>query len=239
MWHGADADARDEDGNTALHMAVLYRRTDAIKLLLQHGATVDSKRPNGDTPLYFAIDRARSPPCAKLLLAAGASMSLMEACGFRHRAPTMLKLLHGTRDGDGELVRLMLRHNADEPELTRESVADLSPVHVAAFLGERPKSRLLWQVQPEGVPLLTLVEEAVDRLWTNNSRHLRSILRRHHQQLEEQLCTDIAVGLRHLDLPVLVVLACFEWASLAVDKTVELSETHRWRIASIVKHFPI
>ena len=53
---GADINATDEDGNTALSMAVINAQYDVVELLLDNGADINTKNVDGDTPLIHAIN---------------------------------------------------------------------------------------------------------------------------------------------------------------------------------------
>ncbi len=60
--HGADLDARDRGGVTALHMAVRDRDIDAVRALLEHGAAVDIEdRGRKSTPLRRAVANTGKP----------------------------------------------------------------------------------------------------------------------------------------------------------------------------------
>lgn len=60
--HGADLDARDRGGVTALHMAVRDRDIDAVRALLGHGAAVDIEdRGRKSTPLRRAVANTGRP----------------------------------------------------------------------------------------------------------------------------------------------------------------------------------
>lgn len=48
--HGAEIDAQDEDGNTALHHAVIYRRYGIMRTLLDSGARVDIRNKGSASP---------------------------------------------------------------------------------------------------------------------------------------------------------------------------------------------
>ncbi|CAG0905905.1 unnamed protein product [Cyprideis torosa] len=81
LQHGADVDARDNEGQTALHVAAQWGHPAIISLLLQHGTRVDEEDKEKRTPLLLAIGRWSSPSkeedrleCVKLLLQAGANI---------------------------------------------------------------------------------------------------------------------------------------------------------------------
>lgn len=45
--------AMNGSGETPLHYAVKYGRSDVAELLIEHGANVDAKDPSGNTPLHY------------------------------------------------------------------------------------------------------------------------------------------------------------------------------------------
>jgi uncharacterized protein len=84
---GADIEAMDKNGVTALHHAVRFRNVIAVKALLEHGANVNCVcRRSGSTPLHRAVIASGAPNTAgkhqevleiiRLLLAAGADASI-------------------------------------------------------------------------------------------------------------------------------------------------------------------
>src|SRR5947207_3042528 len=59
---GADINATDKNGVTALHHAVRFRSPTAVKTLIQHGATVSQAcRRNGSTLLHRAVTQTGAP----------------------------------------------------------------------------------------------------------------------------------------------------------------------------------
>ena len=75
LGSGADVNARDQRGRTALLCAVSRGQIDLVKLLLDKGADVNAKGEHGWTPLMEAANRGRSE-VAKLLLEKGADVNL-------------------------------------------------------------------------------------------------------------------------------------------------------------------
>lgn len=59
---GADPNAKNKQGGTPLHMAVVLSGVDIVNLLIQYGADVNAKNSSGDTPLhkvFFSADIVR------------------------------------------------------------------------------------------------------------------------------------------------------------------------------------
>ena len=59
--------AKDHQGNTALHLAVMLGRREAVQLLLHHGAPVKLKNGQGWSPLAEAISYGERQTIASLL----------------------------------------------------------------------------------------------------------------------------------------------------------------------------
>lgn len=59
---GADVNAANEDGDTALHVATAAQFNSIIQLLVQNGADLGAKNKNGVTPLALASRRPRGAP---------------------------------------------------------------------------------------------------------------------------------------------------------------------------------
>jgi ankyrin repeat protein len=116
------ANAVASDGFTPLHLAAFFRRTEAVRLLLEHGADASAPATN-DTrvaPLHSAA-AGGDRESVRLLLAAGADPNARQRGGF---AP-----LHAaTAAGDGELVELLLDAGAERAAQTDDgkTPADLA-----------------------------------------------------------------------------------------------------------------
>ena len=104
--NGAQVNARDDRGVTALMRAANFNRSGAVKLLLDRGAQVNARSNYGRTPLNIAAEpRYRNPKKAieivKLLLGAGANVD-----GRNPEAKTPLMVAAG--DGHTDCVRMLL-----------------------------------------------------------------------------------------------------------------------------------
>ena len=102
--HGADPNAEDGDGNSALMLATLHGDADLVVRML--AAHADPKHANefGATALHWAIDDLTK---TRALLEAGADPNAADASGI-----TPLSLAAG-RDGDAAVVAVLLDHGAD------------------------------------------------------------------------------------------------------------------------------
>jgi len=87
----ADPNARDERGNTPLHLAAMHDRGAAVvRLLIQSGADVNARNEQGWTPLHRVV----SAEMAGLLLDAGAEIDARDETGL-----TPLHIISGTGRG--------------------------------------------------------------------------------------------------------------------------------------------
>ena len=51
VQHGADVNAKNNDGGTSLHAAAFLGRVEIVKLLVQHGADINAKNNKDETPM--------------------------------------------------------------------------------------------------------------------------------------------------------------------------------------------
>ena len=140
LEHGeADAEARDEDGRTALFEAAYKGFADVVTVLLEAGADVNARAEDGRTALHWAVYSGNAD-MVKLLLEAGADVNardedgrtaLFEAAG-RGKAAVVKVLLEAGADaearnekgqtalyeavrrgGKADVVKVLLEHGAD------------------------------------------------------------------------------------------------------------------------------
>jgi ankyrin repeat protein len=95
---GAEVDAVDALGRTALHSAAAERRADLVAELVRLGASVFKADAQGRTPLHLAA-LARAEPVVDVLLAAGAPRSARDADGLTARDLALARLPSDRRRG--------------------------------------------------------------------------------------------------------------------------------------------
>ena len=102
---GADIDARQGDGATALQWAAHRNDPDLADLLIDAGAAVDAANALGATALWLAAMNGSAPVVGRLL-EAGAAANVALTMG---ETP----LMTAARSGSLEVVELLLEHGAD------------------------------------------------------------------------------------------------------------------------------
>ena len=150
LQHGAEIDARDDDGRTPLHRAAELGQ-ETVKVLLQHGADPNLVDKLGYSPLAWAIlgQQPEGEKVIVLLRRAGATYGLTEAAGMGDlekvreilngdpkaaeitpSPETLLSMAwtvrkYGNPDDRVAIVRLLLDHhlNVDKKVLTRHASA--------------------------------------------------------------------------------------------------------------------
>jgi len=105
IYHKADINVKDSDGQTPLHIAARVDGVEMARLLLAHGANVNANDNQGKTPL-FAAARKGSKPMIELLTANGADINARNNDGW---TPLHLVARFGQRDA----VQLLIGKGAD------------------------------------------------------------------------------------------------------------------------------
>ncbi len=103
---GADINATDKDGNTALKWAIYYRHLDVVKFLLHHGADVNPKNKDGHTAL-MATAYVGFPEATKLVLERGADIDTEDLEGKTALDWAVIR-------GHEEVKEILLKHGAKE-----------------------------------------------------------------------------------------------------------------------------
>jgi hypothetical protein len=129
---GADTEARDHLGRTALHLAAPNRRLHALEALIKGGAKLDALDELGRTPLMRALAAAAQTEIIDLLLTAGADPDIRDVHGW-----TALHYLAASAEGasDRRLLAKRLLQRGARPSRDRagRSPADLCTIQGAEY----------------------------------------------------------------------------------------------------------
>lgn len=129
---GAEVNAKNGAGNTALHEATLYGRYKIVRILLEAGADPDIKDDAGNTPLHKAALRG-SIDIAHLLIESGADLSAKDGFGNTPLHKAVSK-------GRFEVALLLIESGAD---VNKKDKVGITPLHWATSLNDRKLVRLL------------------------------------------------------------------------------------------------
>ncbi|EAY15616.1 ankyrin repeat protein, putative [Trichomonas vaginalis G3] len=122
LSHGANINAKDYYGQTALHIAAKYKRKGVAKFLLSYGANINEKDKIGQTALHIAA-KYKSKGVAKILLSHGANINEKNKNGQTALCVT-------ARYNFKETAELLLSYGANINEKDKNGITVL---HIAAI----------------------------------------------------------------------------------------------------------
>jgi ankyrin repeat protein len=123
---GANIEARNNAGKTALVIAAEYQKVDAVSMLLTCGANVHATSDKGCTALHEAA-RAGSEEIVRLLLDAKANATLPDSFG---RTPWIMAVHHHKDD----LLGGLLEPDGSQDEFLQALQRDKHPSDVAKHM---------------------------------------------------------------------------------------------------------
>jgi ankyrin repeat protein len=124
--------ARDNDGQTPLHIAAKNGRTEVARILLEKRADVNAKDRLQGTALHWAVAFGQ-PDVAEVLLAKGAEVDATMKTGFT-------PLHYAAWTGRKDLAEMLITKGA---AVDRKSTSGCTPLHLAASRGKREVAKLL------------------------------------------------------------------------------------------------
>lgn len=151
LWAGADPNYRDDEGRSALPVAVELGDPDIVLPLLDAGADPDGRTADGEPAASLAAS-AGDVPILAMLLDAGADPNARGESGIPVLVPAAIQ-------GDTEIVRLLLDAGADPNTLAEQ---DLSVLAIAVDRGNTEVVRLLLEAgaDPNGPGIAELVQKS-------------------------------------------------------------------------------
>jgi ankyrin repeat protein len=145
---GADIDAHNGDGKTALYQAVNYYRAETVSILLKAGANIDARDKHGKTALHIAAYQDDNETVS-ILLEAGANI---DACD--EHGNTALHI--AAYQGRAAIVRILLKAGANIYARDKRNMTALQE----ATSSDRLKTRLRLLRE-------TLLRRRQNMLWRN------------------------------------------------------------------------
>ncbi|MEP6496059.1 MAG: ankyrin repeat domain-containing protein [bacterium] len=171
---GADVNAAQGDGMTALHWAAMRGEVDEAKMLIFAGARLDAATRNGNyTPLHLAA-RAGKPAVIKALLQAGAAPNAVTTSGGA--TPLHLAAAQGSAESINALLEKGALVNAREtafgqtPLMWAAAYDRVNAVRALASHGADLKATS----KVESVPVRDSIDRAALQLRTRRAALLRS-----------------------------------------------------------------
>ncbi|XP_016365820.1 serine/threonine-protein phosphatase 6 regulatory ankyrin repeat subunit C-like [Sinocyclocheilus rhinocerous] len=141
---GADVNAEQENGETAMHVAARHGALQMIRALIQEGGDVTWKSKVGENPLHVAVRHCHARVVEEVLNSLTNERSRQEAelCvrEGNQKSETPLHLAAELRsdavhqpDEDTCIIKILMEHHADVTAVTRQSGE--TPLHYSARVG--------------------------------------------------------------------------------------------------------
>ncbi|XP_004211326.3 ankyrin-2 isoform X1 [Hydra vulgaris] len=121
----SEVNCRNTSGLTALHLAVIYSNTNALKMLLNHGINANFQNNEGKTALHLAVQLSNLI-AVKHLLNYNTNVNLKDNNGF---SPLHLSLCSQSYLSNQEAFILLLKNGA---KVNVKSFNGITPLHIAA-----------------------------------------------------------------------------------------------------------
>lgn len=127
----ADINAKDTEGNTPLHLSILYGYFTLINLLLDKGADINIKDSKGNTPLHVLTQIACRPEESEATKALTLLIKKVDNIDCRDKCNSTL-LHYAAKLGNLEVVKLFIENGAD---INAQNKSLNTPLHYAIDSG--------------------------------------------------------------------------------------------------------
>jgi ankyrin repeat protein len=155
LERGADLEARNQQGETPLFMAVMNGKTDILKILLEKNADKEARNNAHQTALMIAAEKNQVKIVDELLFA-GAFVDSRDENG-------MTPLMYASYKGHLAIIQILLKYNADIGSTLISDVVIVSKKDrgaLSTYFADLYKSRT---VIPVGSTALTFAERCGGR----------------------------------------------------------------------------
>jgi ankyrin repeat protein len=133
LARGAEVNAKEKDGQTALMWSAAEGHADVVRALLEAGADFRTPLASGFTPLAFAVREGRTA-VVRVLLKAGADVNAAmrgrRTAGGRSPARGTAPLILAVENGHFELAGILLEQGADP----NDQRSGFTPLHTLTWV---------------------------------------------------------------------------------------------------------
>ena len=118
---------KDEQGNTALHLAALGKNVDLIKSLMRNKEQILEVNREAQTPLHLAAGTG-AVRAIRTILNSPEGKKTLESEDSRHQTPLLIAASVGSK----EVINLMISHGAS---VRKRNSDKETPLHICARFG--------------------------------------------------------------------------------------------------------
>ncbi len=182
--HGIAVDAVNQNGGTAIHLAVKQKYKEIVATLLKHNANCDIAAVDGWNPLLSAVGTG-DEDMVKLLLDADANVNVESEGGWT-------PLLFAADRGYEKILALLLKAGAD---LHQKTALNQTPLHKAVYRGSKPIIKMLLEHGADPLEKDVFGHTCMD--WASSDPVLFGLMQPYCKDYSHEP-TDPAVQLEHL-----------------------------------------